>query len=181
MFQKKEHMLLCSIFQFSKPTTSERSVLLFVYTHILLVEMFITLSLRCRILTLEFIRCSISPGWLSSVFENWMCAFSSCVWVSRNVLANERNRSKYQVSPHCLRRYLAMVHDDVIKWKKKSSALLAFCVGNSPVTGEFLAQRPVTRSFDVFFDLSLNKRLSEQSWGWWFGTSSPPLWRHSNV
>ena len=33
------------------------------------------------------------------------------------------------------------------------SALLAFCAGNSPVTGEFPAQRPVKRSFDVFFDL----------------------------
>ena len=33
------------------------------------------------------------------------------------------------------------------------SALLALCVGNSPVTGEFPAQRPVTRSFDFFFDL----------------------------
>ena len=33
--------------------------------------------------------------------------------------------------------------------------------GNSPVTGEFPAQRPVTRSFDVFFDLRLNKRLSK--------------------
>ena len=39
-------------------------------------------------------------------------------------------------------------------------ALLAFCVGNSPVTGEFPAQRPVTRSFDVFYDLRLNKRLA---------------------
>ena len=38
------------------------------------------------------------------------------------------------------------------------SALLAFCAGNSPVTGEFPAQRPVTRSFDVYFDLRLNKR-----------------------
>ena len=36
------------------------------------------------------------------------------------------------------------------------SASLAICAGNSPVTGEF--QRPVTRSFDVFFDLLLNKR-----------------------
>ena len=45
------------------------------------------------------------------------------------------------------------------------SALLAICAGNSPVTGEFPAQRPVTRSFDVFFDLGLNKRLSKQSWG----------------
>ena len=61
-------------------------------------------------------------------------------------------------------------HDDVIKWKHQSSALLALCAGNSPVTCEFPAQRPVTRSFDVFFDLRLNKRLSKQSWGWWFET-----------
>ena len=39
------------------------------------------------------------------------------------------------------------------------SALLAFCAGNSPVIGEFPTQRPVTQSFDVFFDLHLNKRL----------------------
>ena len=43
------------------------------------------------------------------------------------------------------------------------SALLAICVGNSPVTGEFPTQRPATRSFDVFFDLRLNKWLSKQS------------------
>ena len=43
------------------------------------------------------------------------------------------------------------------------SALLAICAGNSPVPGEFLTQRPVTRSFDVFFDLRLNKRLSKHS------------------
>ena len=60
------------------------------------------------------------------------------------------------------------------------SALLAICAGNSPVPGEFPAQRPVTRSFDVFFDLRLNKRLSKQSWGWWFETLSRPLWRHCN-
>ena len=60
------------------------------------------------------------------------------------------------------------------------SALLAICAGNSPVPGEFHAQRPVTRSFDVFFDLRLNKRLSKQSWGWWFETLSRPLWRHRN-
>ena len=42
------------------------------------------------------------------------------------------------------------------------SALLAPCVGNSRVTGEFPVQRPVTRSFDVFFDLHLKERLSKQ-------------------
>ena len=53
--------------------------------------------------------------------------------------------------------------------------------GNSPVTGEFPTQRPVTRSFDVFFDLRPNKRLSKQSWGWWFETPSRPIWRHFNA
>ena len=60
------------------------------------------------------------------------------------------------------------------------SALLAICAGNSPFSGEFPAQRPVTRSFGDFFDLRSNKRLSKQLWGWWFETHSPPLWRHSN-
>ena len=60
------------------------------------------------------------------------------------------------------------------------SALLALCAGNSPVTGEFPAQRTVTRSFDVFFDLRLNKRLNKQWWGWWFETPLRSLWRHRN-
>ena len=42
------------------------------------------------------------------------------------------------------------------------------------------AQRPVTRSFDDFLDLLLNKRLSKQSWGWWFETLPRSLWRHCN-
>ena len=45
----------------------------------------------------------------------------------------------------------------------------------------FHFQRPVTRSFDVFFDLRPNKRLSKQSWGWRFEKLSLQLWRHSNV
>ena len=60
------------------------------------------------------------------------------------------------------------------------SALLAICAGNSPVSGEFPAQRPVARSFDVFFDLRVNKRLSKQSSGWWFETLSRPFCRHRN-
>ena len=69
-------------------------------------------------------------------------------------------------------------------WRQQmetSSALLALCAGNSPVNGEFPTQRPVTRRFDVFFDLHLNKRLSKQSWGWWSETPSSSLWRHCNV
>ena len=61
-----------------------------------------------------------------------------------------------------------MLHDDVIKWKH----LL--------VAGLFPSQRPEVRSFDVFFDLRLNKQLSKQWWGWWFETPLCPLWRHFN-
>ena len=54
------------------------------------------------------------------------------------------------------------------------SALLAICAGNSPVTGKFPMQRPVTRNFDVFFDLCLSK----QWWGWWFEMPLCPSWCH---
>ena len=54
------------------------------------------------------------------------------------------------------------------------------CAGNSPVNGEFPAQRTVRQSFDVFFDMHPNKRLSKQSWGWWFETPSHPLLHHCN-
>ena len=67
-------------------------------------------------------------------------------------------------------------HDDVMKWKHFPH-YWPFVRGihRSP------AQRPVTRSFDIFFHLRLNKRLSKQSWGWWFETLSRLLWRHSKA
>ena len=58
------------------------------------------------------------------------------------------------------------------------SSLLTLCLGNSPVTGEFPSQSPVTSSFDVFFDLRLNKRLRKHSRHRWFETPSRSLWRH---
>ena len=61
------------------------------------------------------------------------------------------------------------------------SALLTLCAGNSPFSGEFPSQRPVARSFNVFFDICMNKWLSKQSWGWCFFTPSCPLWRHCDV
>ena len=52
--------------------------------------------------------------------------------------------------------------------------------GESSATNEFPAQRSVTRSFDVFFDLRLNKWLNKQSRGWWFETLLRPLWRNGH-
>ena len=62
-------------------------------------------------------------------------------------------------------------HDDVIKLKHFPS-YWPFVRG---------IHRPVTRSFDVFFDLRLNKRSSKKSWGWWLETPSCSLWRHRYV
>ena len=69
-------------------------------------------------------------------------------------------------------------HDDVITWKH--FRVTGHLCRHSVVTAELPAQRPVTRSFDVFFDLRLNIRLSKQSWGWWFETLLRPWWRHCN-
>ena len=79
--------------------------------------------------------------------------------------------------------WLIHIYTDKTWWRHQMetfSALLAICAGNSPVPGEFPTQRPVTRSFDVYFDLRPNKRLSKQSWGWRFETLSCSLWRHRN-
>ena len=59
-----------------------------------------------------------------------------------------------------------------------SYALLALCEVNSPVTGEFSSQRPVTRSFWRF---APNKWLSKPSRRRWFETPWRSLWRHCNV
>ena len=67
--------------------------------------------------------------------------------------------------------YYQREHDDVIKWEH-FPRYWPFVRG--------IHRFPVTRSFDIFFDLRLNKRLSKQSWVWWFETLSRPLWRHRN-
>ena len=66
------------------------------------------------------------------------------------------------------------------------SALLALCEVNSLhkgplVTGGYPSQRPVTRSFNVFFYARLDKRLCKQSICRWLQTPQPSLWCHCNA
>ena len=60
--------------------------------------------------------------------------------------------------------YWTSVGDSLLTWWRHKmetfSALLVICAGNSPVSGEFPAQRPMTRSFVIIFDVRLNKQLS---------------------
>ena len=97
------------------------------------------------------------------------------------VLCDRMNIEKYRRTHNPLK---TIQHVKVSWWRHQMetfSALLAICAGNSPVTGEFPAQRPTTRNFHVFVDLRLNKLFSKQSWSRWFETPSHPLWRHCNV
>ena len=97
------------------------------------------------------------------------------------ILHSIRNEAKPSINSQNIN---CVMHTGINPWWRHQmetfSALLAICAGNSPVTGEFPTQRPVTRGFDFYFDLRPNERLNKQSWGWWFETLSSPLWRHRN-
>ena len=77
------------------------------------------------------------------------------LWISKNLLIwclHARNDSPIS---------LQSTHgwDEIQTWWRHQMetffAHLALCAGNSPVIGELPSQRPVTRSFDVYFDLPL--------------------------
>ena len=138
----------------------------------------------------------ITPSWcnLQNIFYAWRLIYSA-IWGQFKGRASRLR--KLNIHDICARtsiicweyipakQYVFLPASSAISWWRHQmetfSALLTNCAGNSPVSGEFPAQRPVRRSADVFFDLRLNKRLSKQSWGWWFETLSRPLWRHCNT
>ena len=126
-------------------------------------------------------------GSFNSQCQNWY-------WHPFNMLPQDRSRAGCQLTcRHAVSHIywqLGLQYEPgvvVIPWWRHqmetfsaSPCSLDLCAGNSQVTGEFPSLRPVTRSFDIFFDLRLNKWWSEQSWGWWFKTPSHSLWRHCN-
>ena len=121
-------------------------------------------------------RCYMFDPW---ALLTWDKARSSCMDDGGDLMGHETQNELDAISS-----WMTPGLSQISWWRHQMesfSVLLVICAGNSPVPGEFHAQKPVTRSFDVFFDLRLNKRLSKQSWGWWFETLSCPLWRHCNV
>ena len=92
--------------------------------------------------------------------SNWSLSGVPDLW-DRNKILSGGDLSYYQV-PHCIRVFFYFV------WFVFIHHNFQFCAENSSVSGELPIQRPVTRSFDVYFDQRPNKRLSKQSWGWWF-------------
>ena len=83
-------------------------------------------------------------------------------------LTNDSNTNKWKLRSlgkcaKCVNRWAQSGQHMMTPSNGNISALLALCAGNSLVTAEFLSQSPETRSFDIFFHLRLNKRLSKQS------------------
>ena len=83
------------------------------------------------------------------------------------------------VSPAIYNNFIT--HDDVVKRKHFPRYRSALCAGNSPVTGEFPSQGPVTWIFDVSFGVHQDERLSKRTRCWWFETPWRSLWCHCNV
>ena len=110
-----------------------------------------------------------------SLLTNWKYYSTESRWHLRC----NRNNNVIYFATHII---LALV-TSISWWRHQMeiiSALLSFCEGNPQETGGFPSQRPVTRSFDVFFDLWV-KRVSKQSRRSWFETPSRSLWRHCYV
>ena len=114
------------------------------------------LKWKCHHLDKIFILIKFSSMAALSMLRLW--------WSQLSIFINDISISVYKLSVKTWWRHQM----------ETFSALLAICAGISPV------QRPVTLSFDVFFDLHPNKRLSKQWWGWWFEMPSCPLWPHRN-
>ena len=122
---------------------------------------------------------------------NWRCGIHfrydtyTYIYWTRSFLIKNLKKGNSNVT--CASDLLAMwVHDDVIK-RKYFPRYWPFGGGGGgggggdlPVTSQFPTQRPVMWSFDVFFNLRLNKPLSKQSRGSWYKTQSRSLLRHCN-
>ena len=121
---------------------------------------------------------------LFRLLHTWYTFSFSCKWL-RPVRYSVRYSN---ISPICVyqiylnsAKLLLHMHEPVPMMTSSNGNIFRVTgplCGEFTGPGEFPTQRPVTRSFDVFFDLLLNKRLSKQPWGWWFETLSWSLWRH---
>ena len=124
--------------------------------------------------------CVIAMAWCKGHITPSLMHWSYISFVSSQQYGYVYWGTLHQVVACCL---MEPSHYLIQNWRHQMetfSALLAICADNSPVTDEFPAQRPMTQSINVYFDLRLNKRLSKQWWDWWFETPPRPLWCHCN-
>ena len=87
----------------------------------------------------------------------------------------------HRTDEHWLWKYNSYIHDDVIKWKHFPRCWPSVrIIHRSPVNSPHKSQWRGALMFSLII-CALNKRLSKQSWVWWFETPSRSLWRHCNL
>ena len=135
-------------------------------------------------------RILIYKSFISSNFNycpvTWMfCGRKNVMKLEKLPQCRRRSRLCSSIAKYVLRRTSQSMssHLQNTSWwphQMKTSVSLGPCEGNLPVTGGFSSLRPVTQSFDVFFDQRMNKRLNKKLRCQWFETPSRSLWRHYN-
>ena len=111
---------------------------------------------------------------------SYICLNSLCLAVWTRPLCVDKVHCFVITMRPAIQVWRSNLHEDVIKWKRLP-CYWPFMRGIYRWPVNFPSQRAVTQSFDGFFDLRLNKRLSKPSRRRWFETSSRSLWRHCNV
>ena len=118
----------------------------------------------------------------------WLNRHQGITWVNADCISSSTSRTnligmwiqmQYLPSTKCFER-IGHASKMVTLTVTSSNGNILHLRVTGTLCGELIGERPVTRSVDVFFDLRLNKRLSEQSWSWWSETPSRSLWRHYN-
>ena len=122
---------------------------------------------------MAFVSLCFQPNSSTSTRINLFVSTWSDPEAAQSLFVSGRAAFRWKLCYNWLNGLWRIYHDDVIKWKHFPRF--------GPVVMGMPSHRPVTRGFDIFFDLCLNKRLSEQSKRWWYKTPSRSLWSHCNV
>ena len=112
-------------------------------------------------------------GYLRTNLSEFLFFRNSCSFIQENAFENVCEMATILSQPQYINDMMTSSNGNLFR-------VTGPLCGEFTGPGEFSTQRPVTRSFDVFFDLRLNKRLSKHTWGWWFEPPSWSLWRHRN-
>ena len=111
------------------------------------------------------------------LFMHWM---HTLVQINSNCLFY--NNEMYKEQLHILPYICVAILRCCMPHHRDAGCMMTSSNGNIfRVTGHLCGEFTGIRSFDIFFDLRPNIRLSKQSWGWWFETPSRSLWRHCNA
>ena len=126
-----------------------------------------------------------------NIYDSFICIYCDIVMINKlyiDIGKNPPSSHQYSKKTHLKMHhtFIIVIYCSKIADEAEAKAMIFMMTSSNrfifsvtgPFCGEFPSQRPVTRSFDVFFDLWLNKRMSLQARRRWFETASCSLLLH---